>query len=544
MALGAWQGIELNILDRLINLRGTQANKDITLVTIDDQDINKFPTYPIADEYLAQVLQNIADANPSAIGLDIYRDLPQEPGHQELLETYQNIPQLFGVEKIDRTNPVNPPPALKDDGRIGFADLLIDPDNIVRRSVWNVEDRGELKFSLGAIVALQHLANSTLINGSLEPAMENDESVPIVQNEQDPYKYTIGGNAFNNIKPSTGGYWRKEVVGAQKVISYRHDTKDFKAISFYDVYQGRFNPNSLTNKIVLIGVTADSKKDFVYSPLSSKSNQARLMPGVVVHANIAAEFINTAKGIKPIQINNKLWEIAYVITWSLIGISIGIIWLELSLKYQHQKTILTILQYLLLATAISIVSTISFLTLGYWIPTLPAIAAALGSTAVVNFGQKSALKHALYIDKESQLVKRSYFEKQFDRMLEEAHIYETNIGLIICQIENWSKIKNRLGKNSQQYLTELGKIAKKTVSNRNSLVSRFTSDTLGIIIENTNPVELNEIADDIKRSIKVNKTLVKYGVPKLDFAHSLSDKIKNNSLSLMAEADQKLAENS
>ena len=63
--IGTFQDAELGLLDSLIRLRGTQKNRDIVIVTMDDQDIAQFPSYPVPDRYLAQVINNIAKANPT-----------------------------------------------------------------------------------------------------------------------------------------------------------------------------------------------------------------------------------------------------------------------------------------------------------------------------------------------------------------------------------------------------------------------------------------------------------------------------------------------
>jgi adenylate cyclase len=36
---------------------------------------------------------------PRAIGLDIYRDLPVEPGHEKLVQVFKSTPNLIGNSK-------------------------------------------------------------------------------------------------------------------------------------------------------------------------------------------------------------------------------------------------------------------------------------------------------------------------------------------------------------------------------------------------------------------------------------------------------------
>lgn len=54
---------------------------------------------------------------PTVIGLDIYRDLPFEPGHEQLIKLLAETPNLLGIEKVvgDKSlESVAAPPILKE----------------------------------------------------------------------------------------------------------------------------------------------------------------------------------------------------------------------------------------------------------------------------------------------------------------------------------------------------------------------------------------------------------------------------------------------
>ena len=526
--LGSFQSIELGLRDRWVRLRGTKQNQDITIVAMNDQDIAKFPSYPVADRYLAQVLNNIAKYQPSAIGLDIYRDLPQEPGHKKLLQAYQDIGQLVGVEKIDEGDRVNPPPILGMEDRVGFSDLILDSDKIIRRGTWMVEDNGKLKFNLGALTALYSL---------------DRQGVPIEQDSQDPYKYTIAESTFSNLTNNSGGYWQGEIDGLQTIIGFNYNTNDFKTISFINAYRGTFDPNDIKNKIVLIGVTADSKKDFVYSPLSKVNSRSRPMPGVIAHANIAADFIDAARGKKPIQVNSKLWEIGWIVAWSILGIGVGIIALELNLKRNQKRYQVISLQGLVITLASIGSGAMAFLVGSLWVPVVPSLLSALGSSTIVNFQYQKELEALIYSDKASKVANRRYFDSVFENYLLQVNSREGNLGLILCQIIDWDKIESNLEqKAANNYLREVAKEITRKIKqdNADNIIGRFTDNTFAVLILDTNEVKLNELTEAINSSIKVNKTLVKTGVPYLEFGSAISDRKINNTFALIAEADEKL----
>lgn len=67
------------------NLLGCSLNKvaeEIVIVTIDERDIQSVGKWPIPDGSLAQLLEKIRAQKPRAIGLDLYRDLPEGKGHE------------------------------------------------------------------------------------------------------------------------------------------------------------------------------------------------------------------------------------------------------------------------------------------------------------------------------------------------------------------------------------------------------------------------------------------------------------------------------
>ena len=86
---------------------------------------------------------------PRAIGLDIVRDIPVEPGHAELVAAFKDIKNLIAVEKVLPVS-IKPPPDLPPE-QIGFADVLSDNDGKVRRAILGTnrpEDDKKYVFSL------------------------------------------------------------------------------------------------------------------------------------------------------------------------------------------------------------------------------------------------------------------------------------------------------------------------------------------------------------------------------------------------------------
>ena len=80
------------------------------------------------------MLDKLNPHQPAIIGLDIYRDLPLEPGNPELVTNLQLTDNIIAVCKSgngDRDRGVAPPKEVPIE-RLGFSDIVVDSDSVVR----------------------------------------------------------------------------------------------------------------------------------------------------------------------------------------------------------------------------------------------------------------------------------------------------------------------------------------------------------------------------------------------------------------------------
>ena len=121
---GLFNVLEWQVRDEFFRIRPSEGvEPSIVVVTIDEADIQAAGDWPIPDYLLADLLEKIRAQQPSVIGMDLYRDLPEEPGHEQLIEVFSTTPNLIGVEKII-TDRVDPPPVLSEQGQVGLADQV------------------------------------------------------------------------------------------------------------------------------------------------------------------------------------------------------------------------------------------------------------------------------------------------------------------------------------------------------------------------------------------------------------------------------------
>ena len=315
VAVGAGQSFGLFNLsewkarDELFRMRSSPAlATSVVVVTIDEQDIQLVKHWPIPDRSLAELLEKIQAQKPKVIGLDIYRDLPEGEGHDQLVKLFRTTPNLVGVEKVigDR---VNPPPELKKLGQVGLADLVLDGDRHVRRALLTAEDAKEkniVKAGLSTQVALKYLEAEGIALETVNAAQE---------------KFRLGKAVYVPLRPGDAGYFNADLGGYQILLNWYGSEENFRQVSMRDLLAGKVPPDLMRDRVVLIGSIATSTNDFSSTPFSSSWVSAeRPTPGVIVHANIAHQLIREARGeqVQLYGVSLFQWQ-GWVFLWAFVG---------------------------------------------------------------------------------------------------------------------------------------------------------------------------------------------------------------------------------
>ncbi|MEH1840310.1 MAG: CHASE2 domain-containing protein [Nostoc sp.] len=292
---------------RFASTQNTIANK-IIIVTIDEQDIQSVGKWPIPDWSLAQLLEKIQTQQPRAIGLDLYRDLPEGSGYNQLVKVFRNSANLIGVEKMTGEH-VNPPPELKKLDRVGLADLVLDGDRHVRRALLTAVDAKEekkIKAGLATLVALKYL---------------EAEKITLKSVDEKQQKFRLGNQIYLPLQNQEAGYSDADVGGYQILLNWYGTDAAFRTVAMRDVLAGKIPANLMRDRMVFIGSTAASTNDFFSTPFSSSFISAQKpTPGVVIHANIAHQLVEGAKtGKANLQGVSGMAVSLWIILWSFIG---------------------------------------------------------------------------------------------------------------------------------------------------------------------------------------------------------------------------------
>ncbi|WP_377475886.1 MAG: adenylate/guanylate cyclase domain-containing protein [Microcoleus anatoxicus] len=302
--LGWLQPWELNAFDLMVQLRpDAGVDSRLLVVTITEQDINNIGKWPITDRTLAKAIAEIDRFEPTAIGIDLIRNTPYEPGNAELATQLKNpklIPITFiGNSKYDRA----PPPPNIPENRVGFNDLVIDPDGRVRRNLMFAGDGEKTLNSLSMQLAFAYFKSKN-IEGKLTEKNE----------------IQVGKTVFSKLETNSGGYHNIDAQGYQVVLNYRSAEKIANTVTLTEVLAGKVDPKLVTGKIVLIGVTALTVKDIFYTPYSATASGNRRMPGVLIHATATSQILSAVLDGKGLFWYWDEWqEICWIVGWGAVG---------------------------------------------------------------------------------------------------------------------------------------------------------------------------------------------------------------------------------
>ncbi|HEY9743354.1 MAG TPA: adenylate/guanylate cyclase domain-containing protein [Coleofasciculaceae cyanobacterium] len=379
LRVAGWlQGLELAALDQFFRLRPKEpVDSRIVIVEINETDVQKAGQWPMSDATLAKLLETLKQQQPRAIGLDIYRDLPVEPGHRELVKVFESTPNLIGIQKVVGNSSgflVNPSQSLSKLGQVAANDFVVDTDGKIRRSLLSLKrDKSEKTIvSLGAALALKYL---------------EAEGITLQVHDASKNQLKLGKTVFTQFDANDGGYVRADAGGYQILSNFHNLRQGFRTFSMTDVLQGRMPADLARGRIVLIGVTAESVADFFYTPYSTYSRgrvgQSTIsVAGVEVHADLTSQILSAALDGRPqIRVWSEPLEWLWIFGWSVVGAALS--WTQRYRGGVTKRSPFTVVSIFLAGGSLISGSYVAFLQ-GWWIPVVPPVLALLGSAIAIS----------------------------------------------------------------------------------------------------------------------------------------------------------------
>ena len=377
--LGILESVELNAYDQMVRLRPDESpDSRLLIVGITESDIQRLKQWPISDRKIAEILQKLEKLQPRVIGLDVLRDVPLGEGREELTKFLLRSDRTIGVCLVtdgSADSPGSPPPPGMPKDRIGFADFQVDQGGVVRRALLFMKppaiesksptekhlcnDNSQVLFSFNLQLALRYLQSEKIY-----PKLAPDKSL------------WLGKTQFKQLGANDGGYKNVDTRGYQILINYRARSKVANQVKLMDVLEGKVDPNLVKDKIVMIGYTSETVKDFFYTPYSAGKNENQFMPGIVAHAQVVSQILSGVLDHRPLFWFWPEWvEILWISGWSIVGGTLA--W-----RMTH-PTRLT----LIFVAMLGVCCTISFgiFLLGGWVPVAaPALALIVTGGSIVS----------------------------------------------------------------------------------------------------------------------------------------------------------------
>jgi adenylate cyclase len=335
------QTANLILYDLTVRLRPAPngAATPVRLIGIDEQDLQQLG-WPLDDALLIRAIERLDQAGAAVIGLDLYRDIGVGDAHGALRQLSKSNPRLVSVfSHVDGIRAIRGTPA----SRQAYNDLVVDPDDVVRRDLLFVRGMGS------ALVPLPLRMLEVGHGGRpLREALERDPAW------------------VQPLQANSGGYHGLDHGGVQRMLAF-HRLGSFPTWSLRELLAGQVPEGSLRGSLVLIGSTAPSLRDGFRVPFTGPHPGRSLhLAGVEVHAHRLAALIALPGG-RPLGLRAAPpWlNTALLVAAVLAGVALGE---GIRALRRSQITMLAVAIGMVVATAVSLAS-------GWWFDAASPLAA-------------------------------------------------------------------------------------------------------------------------------------------------------------------------
>ncbi len=508
---GLLQPLELWQLDLFFRLRPLEPPDDrIVIVAINESDIRQVGKWPIPDAVMATLLNKIKQQQPRAIGLDVYRDLPVDPGNPELVKVFESTPNLIGIQYyLGKNNPssVAPPLVLKKLDQVGVNNMPLDPDGSIRRGLLYLTptDADPIP-SLALKLSLIYLKQQGITEQ--EAAVNRDY-------------LQLGKAVFIPFESNDGAYVRADAGGYQILFNYRGPRGTFRSIPLTDVLEDKVPTDLMRDRIVLIGTTAVSLNDSFFTPYGKGLiGSSQRTPGVEIHANLVSQILSSALDERPlIHPWSKLAGGLWIFGWALFSATLT--WAS---RYKSGVNFFSPWRFATIIFASTCVIGISYTAFlaGLWIPVVPPLLALAGCEIAIT----------VYIAVTATYIRQTFCRYLTDEVV--ANLLETPEGLklggdrqkvtiIMSDIRGFSAVSERLPPEKVvAFLNIFLGIMADEITKYNGTIDEFIGDAILVIF---GAPTLRE--DDAQRAIacavamqlameKVNQQIMQLDMPKLE----------------------------
>jgi diguanylate cyclase (GGDEF)-like protein len=387
--LGALEPLERVAYDRWMQLSSHRSpDSRMLLVEITEADIKAQQQWPMSDQVMAEALGRLQQLQPKVIGLDVYRNIPHGTGGKALgVELRRsNVLSITQLGDLDATQ-IPPPPASPPD-QVGFNDFLVDPDGILRRQLLYTSVEGQDFYAFSLLLVLHYLQQPLTVSESA---------------------LSLGRAHIPALTSTIGGYQNVDSAGYQTLVRYRSDALPGRSVTLGQVLAGQVPPEWVKGKIVMIGLTAPSSRDFFDTPLSAaiERNSSKI-PGVMIHGESVRHLLSLVDGESPMSSGSDRLELLWALAWA--GLGSAVLW-----RFTHPLSSAVVMGggWLLLGGV-----TYGLFLLSVWVPIfLPGLAFTIAGLSTIAY----RVFQRTFYDPLTGLANRSYFAQLVEQAQRRLH---------------------------------------------------------------------------------------------------------------------------
>ncbi|MFH7241383.1 MAG: CHASE2 domain-containing protein [Spirulina sp.] len=344
---GAFERLELMAYDHVLTVRPAEPVSDRIIVleanrAVVDAEQAKEPknlAETLSDATLTAAIQKLQDYGTSVIGLDWYLPADLSQWSASVLPVFQasdpagQRSAIYGLclqPYQGRTGEENAVPAPHPQAippeRVGFSNFATDGDTVLRRHLVS----NGLGDTVTAPPCPSTQAFSTLIalryldvnHPDLGPFLPPDLSTPSTLRRQSTLGPTTLEGPYTYIY---GGYQNLDPAALEIMINYREPPGNnlraaFTHKSLYDLLENRLDPAAFQGKVVLLGLTDDTRiSDRFLTPYGDEL-------GVTLQAHMVDHLISLALGERrQIWVWTRGGEFAWILLWGVMGGWLGVV---------------------------------------------------------------------------------------------------------------------------------------------------------------------------------------------------------------------------
>src|SRR5271170_1350914 len=290
-----------------------QPSPDVVFVDFDDQTFEKIQRYPMPRPIIAQVIQQVGQARPAVIGLDILLSEPRDELEDQTMQdaltqagtvilaaqaAEGQLPGVLPMAQFCQPEDRSSPSGYCTEGQpgaLGYAavNMIYDNDGFFRQMKLLTQDEKSKKIaeSFPVFLAQEYLAQ-------VDRNCKNCTLTPLDK-----------GHA------SFRGFSLPYNDRAQKTVLIGHwSPKPVKDISAWEVLSGQAPASDFANKLVLIGQGSDAARDQHNTPIfrvAQPDGRRERIPGTALHAAAIQTLLDgTTIGSVPTWL---LWALNFVV---------------------------------------------------------------------------------------------------------------------------------------------------------------------------------------------------------------------------------------